>query len=163
MKQGQLDISFGMIFSILLIIAFIAFAVYGIVMFLSLQKCASTGLFKNELQTEIDRAWNSEETSFSKEIALPSQIKKICFVNLSLARKGEFQEEYRQIQNYGGTSYNIYFLPLEQTCQGQTGFLLKHIDLKKIVESKNPYCISNNNGKVGINIQGNYGRLVFLS
>ena len=52
-KRGQLQISFGMIFSIILIIAFVALAVYVIMIFLDTGKCANTGLFKNDLQQEI--------------------------------------------------------------------------------------------------------------
>lgn len=163
MKRGQIDISFGMIFSIILIIVFVALAIYAIVMFLNLQKCASTGLFKDDLQGEVTRAWGSDEMSFTKDFSLPGQITEVCFVNASEAYKGEFKQEYDSFQRYASRGYNMLFYPTEKTCEGQTGFAIDNIDIDKITASKNPYCIKNNYGKIIISISGYYGKLVVLS
>ena len=50
-KRGQLQISFGMIFSIIIIIAFVAVFIYAITIFMGWKRCAETGLFKEDLQS----------------------------------------------------------------------------------------------------------------
>ena len=85
MKRGQFQISFGMLFSIILIIAFVAVAIYVIMFFLKMKKCSEISLFVKDLQEKIDRAWSSEESDFLFTRSLPSGIKKVCFIDLSKA------------------------------------------------------------------------------
>lgn len=152
-KRSQLQISFGMIFSIILIIIFIALAVYVIVVVLGMKKCAGTGLFKEDLQQEIDRAWYSDDMAFSKDFSLPSQIQKVCFVNVSKFQKGEYKNEYDEFRKFGSRKLNMYFSPLTEACSGQQGFEINHIALDKITETNNPYCLVNKNGAVSIKIE----------
>ncbi len=77
-KRGQLNLSFGMIFSIILIIIFISFAIYGISKFLSLQKTIQIGKFSNELQNDVDKLWTGSGSE-SKEYSLPSDVVRVCF------------------------------------------------------------------------------------
>ena len=58
-KNAQVKISFGMIVSIILIIAFISIAFYVIGKFLGLQKQIQTGQFLDDLQFDIDKIWKS--------------------------------------------------------------------------------------------------------
>ena len=58
-KRGQIDISFGMIFSIILIIAVVGVAFYVINNFIELKKCTEIGLFYDDLKKYIDEAWQS--------------------------------------------------------------------------------------------------------
>ena len=83
-KRGQLQISFGMIFSIILIIAFIAVFIYVITIFMGWKKCASTGLFKEDLQSTVNNAWQSDQYQdvFPKSQSIvPSGITQICFID----------------------------------------------------------------------------------
>jgi hypothetical protein len=81
--EGVFGISFGMIFSIILIVFFLAAAFIAIKAFLGWQKTAEIGLFFDKLQTDINYAWNSESASFNSSSTLPSGITYVCFVNLS--------------------------------------------------------------------------------
>ena len=70
-KKGQIDISFGMIFSIIIIIATVAIGFYVITYFLNLSSCTKVGLFWNSLNEEVDKAWNSDiaQTVYTKDEA----------------------------------------------------------------------------------------------
>jgi len=82
-KNGQIKLSFGMIFSIILIIVFLAFAFYAIKTFLGIRDAAQTGKFINDLKSDIDRVWKSTESSEEREYVLPSKIDYICFVDFA--------------------------------------------------------------------------------
>ncbi len=76
--RGAMELSFGMLFSIILIIIFIAFAIYGIGKFLNLQKNIQTKTFVNDLQFDIDKLWNSQGSQ-PVEYSLPASVEKVCF------------------------------------------------------------------------------------
>ncbi len=79
-KKAQMKLSFGMIFSIILIIIFIAFAFYAILKFLDLQDSIKTAQFSDDLQYDINKMWKSSQGSQPREYLLPSKIKSVCFV-----------------------------------------------------------------------------------
>lgn len=161
-KRGSLDISFGMIFSIILIITFVGLAIYVITIFLNTKNCAETGFFKDELQTEVDRAWNSDETSKTFNFNIPADIKEVCFFNVNSSQKGEFVQEYEDFKPYRLEKLNMYFYPIRNTCDGQRGYNIKHIDVNKMTIAKNPYCFENKNGKISVKIEGYYSKLVTI-
>jgi hypothetical protein len=78
-KRGQMKMSFGMIFSIILIIAFLAFAFYAIRNFLGMQQEVQINQFKENLQNDVDRLWKSTSGSKPVEYPLPSRIEGVCF------------------------------------------------------------------------------------
>lgn len=125
---GQIHLSFGMIFSIILIIAFIAFAVFGISFLLDLQEKGKVSLFKKNLQTDIDIAWESTRASQRMEYLIPSKINEVCFRS-----NNEFE--------------NIYFNP-----RGFSAGLLNHA----LIEAD--FCIPVNNGRIYIQLTKNYNQ-----
>ena len=95
-KRGQMKMSFGMIFSIFLIIIFIAFATYAIIKFINLQQTIQVESFKNTLQEDIDAMWQSQQGSREVEYYLPNKIDKVCFDEenrLSFTSEENFEEE----------------------------------------------------------------------
>jgi len=159
MKRGQFQISFGMLFSIILIIAFVAVAIYVIMFFLKMKKCSEISLFVKDLQEEIDRAWSSEESDFLFTRSLPSGIKKVRFIDLSKERSGKENEDFEES---GYSDVNMFFYPIKKSCKGLEAKKLKHINITAITKIKNPYCIKNE-GKVTIKIEkGFYERDVRL-
>jgi len=79
MKQkGAMELSFGMIFSIILIIIFIAFAIYGITKFLNLQKNIQTKTFVDNLNFDIDKLWKSQGSQ-PVTYSVPGNVDKVCF------------------------------------------------------------------------------------
>ena len=158
-KKAQIQISFSMIFSIILIVVFIAVAVYGIVKFLGIQECAETGLFKQDLQTSIDKAWSSDSSYeiFPKNnpITLPKKIDYICFIDLGKESKGSHSDYYLSFKSEGLTNHNMFFSPITEACSGQGSFEIKHINIEKITENENPYCIAND--KIEMKIEKAFG------
>lgn len=80
-KRGQMKLSFGMIFSIILIVMFLAFAFYGIRSLLGTQDTVQVEKFKDGLQTKITNMQRSNYASDEVTFFLPKHIEGICFVN----------------------------------------------------------------------------------
>ena len=59
-RSGQLEISFGMIFSIILIIIFIAAGFYAITKLLALQRTIQIESFLKDFQDDVDKMWASK-------------------------------------------------------------------------------------------------------
>jgi hypothetical protein len=137
--RGQTEISFGVIFSILLIIVFIAFAIYGITIFLHTQRIGQLGLFKNDLQKDIDSRWESTSGSTPVSYSIPQKIKQVCFVD--------------------DTYENMVFVP-----DDFDGYLLENVDLTKttVHSSTHPksLCIDVVNGKVSMTLKKDYNELL---
>ena len=152
-KKAQiLGIQFSMIFSIILIIAFIAVAIYAIIMFLNIQKCSNIGLFKDDLQKEINRAWAGDEASFFYDYDLPGSIDEVCFIDSSSNFAGNNKEQYDKIKKLGYVNINLFFYLTNTGCESI--FELEHIDIEKITIDENPYCVSSQ-GK--LKIEKNFG------
>ena len=79
-KGGQLKISFGMIFSIILIIAFISLAIYGILWFLEKQKVAKVGMFYQDFQDDVDSLYRGTYGSDEFVYSLPGEIEEVCII-----------------------------------------------------------------------------------
>ena len=132
MKKGQMKLSFGMIFSIILIIFFIAFAIYGIFKFLELQDSIQINLFVENLQRDVDKMWRSPKGSQEVSYRLPSKITSICFVD----------DEHKNL-NFRSDK----FIP---------GNNIKNIDIKE------NFCIENINNKVSMVLKKDYGEPLVL-
>jgi len=74
-----MKLSFGMIFSIILIVAFIAFAVYGIQVFLDIQDKAKIASFVTEFQSDVDSIWRSPQGTQKHTYSLPKVAEEVCF------------------------------------------------------------------------------------
>ncbi len=143
-KRAQMKLSFGMIFSIILIVAFLAFAFYGIKAFLKIQDKARVGVFLDDFKNDVNKIWKSSQASQEIEYAISSKVEKICFIedeypeNLIIEPEREFGE----------------FSPTE----------IKHLDIGKITTRENPYCIESENGKINIFLKKDFDdNLVFVA
>ncbi len=129
---GQMKISFSMIFSVILIIAFIAFAIYSIAKFLSVTRFATIEDFKDKFQNDVNKIWKSQSYNDIEEYSLPKDINQVCFKD----------DEYE----------NIYFIP-----NLYEGEFIKNIDMEKTLSysNENPksLCINSINGKVKIRMK----------
>jgi hypothetical protein len=132
-KGGQLQLSFGMIFSIILIIIFLAFGFYAITKLIDLQRSIQIESFLRDFQEDIDKMWKSSQGSQNLVYTLPSKINAVCF------KEDEFQ-------NLEFTSKNII-----------NGKMIGHIDIEKIIENENPFCIETINGQISLRITKDYG------
>ena len=132
-KRGQMQLSFGMIFSIILIIIFVVFAVYAIIKFLDLQKNIQIKKFAGDLQADVNKMWGSVDSQAEEKYILPGKINAVCF-------------EDRGFENliFHASS------PIE-------GVMIEHLDIEKITENETPFCIDNLDGKVSMIISKKEG------
>lgn len=148
-KEGQMKLSFAMIFSIILIILFVSFSFYAIQKFLGITNSIQIGKFTEDLQNDIDKIWKSSQGSDKNRYSLPSKIELVCFVDYDSSKRGSNQNLYDELKTeYYGTK-NLFFYPLKAS-EGLGSKTIKNIDLSKITQSENPFCIENINGKVSI-------------
>jgi hypothetical protein len=133
-KRGQMQMSFGTIFAIILIIFFIAFAVFGIGKLMKTMQYAKVKSFQKELQEDIDARFYGEYGSERVEYFLPKKIEKVCFI------EDEFE--------------NMYFLPLGEFNGGD----LSHVDFSKTIPpNSEEICANVNEGKLVLYLRKNSG------
>ena len=139
-KKGEMQIGFGTIFSIFLIIAFIAFAIFGVSKFLCVNKMAQIESFKNDFQNDINKMYKSASGSKSVNYVLPKKIKQVCFTD----------NEY----------FNTYFVPEDIGCQITGDIMLKNIDITKTISGSTTrpkkLCIDTASGKITMTIKKSY-------
>lgn len=157
-----MQLSFGMIFSIILIIVFVAFAIYAIMKFLSINKNVEIAQFKENLKNDVNEIRRGLYGSVPKTYTLPKNIEKVCFVDLESEARGENSELFSVFRrNYNGNE-NLFFYPVPAG-QGSESEIEK-IDIVKMTLTENPYCITNSDGKVKILVKMDRGeRLVRIT
>lgn len=125
--------SFGMIFTIILVIVFIAFAFYAIKGFLNLQKNIQTKQFFENFQKETDRMYQSSYGSKKVSFNLPSNVEKVCFIN---------QQE------------NNVFLDLTKGSERKT---INHLNNEKILNGRGEVCAKVIKNKIEFTFSKEYG------
>ncbi|MEM4605597.1 MAG: hypothetical protein QW103_00980 [Candidatus Pacearchaeota archaeon] len=138
-QEGPLGMSFGVIFAIFLIVTFIVAAFFGIRQFLNVSKCTQIGNFYDSLQKRVDKVFysgSSENVEF--KINLPSEIKKVCFANLSNTITNN--EDYEKLMNFEFEDANVFLLPVEFSC-GMPYKKINRIKIDEIINKENPYCV----------------------
>lgn len=131
--------SFGMIFSVFLIVVFIVVAFIAIKSFLDIQRTSDAGLFYREFQEAVDDSWAGQASEFKFKIDLPSKVEKLCFANLSAKITGS-SNDYLQLRNYDVYEANVFLIP-PGDFQGLEHKWINHLDIEKITLEKNPYCV----------------------
>lgn len=135
-KRGQMKISFGMIFSIILIIIFLIIAFYAIQKFLDLQQNVQVNQFADSLKSDVDKMWRGSQGSQEFTYSLPSKTKSVCFA--------EDDFENLVVKDNEGASL------LRTT--------INHIDIKKILDGSDKFCLEIKKGKVSIILKKEYGQ-----
>jgi len=153
-KRGQVKMSFGMIFSIFLIVVFIGFAFYIISTILSLQDSASSGRFANEIQNDVDKIWRSSESRDEIEYLLPSEVDYACFVDFKSEATGDYEDLYDELRFIAfNEDENLVLYPSES---GQGSFTIEHLDLSNVKNSQNPFCFKESSGKIKVTFVKNF-------
>lgn len=140
-KRGALNLSFGMIFSIILIIAFLVFAFYAIKTFLGVSDAAKIANFRENLQNDIDEMWRSSGGVQEVSYSLPRQIEKVCFV----------EDDYE----------NLIFVP-EDAFPGLESKVIEHVDILRITSTENNplengrFCIEVMDSKVEMTLRKSF-------
>ena len=151
-KRGSIELSFNMIFSIIVIIALIGVAFYAISSFLDISKCAKIGIFYNDFQDRIDKAWRGSLTKDSFTGNLPNSIENVCFGNLSVGVGRQFREQYEELSVYAGYEANTFLYPGTKACDSTSLHRsIKHINAGEF------FCVPVENGEVSIKISKESG------
>lgn len=153
---GQMQISFGMIFSVILIVVFLAFAFYAIRVFLGTQNDAQSAKLINDLQADIDRIWASQTSAETKEYPAPGKVDFACFIDFSRDAEGENRVLYEDIKDkvdFVNTNFAFYPASHESFASAE----IDHIDLEYITSEQNPACAPVVGGKVSITFKKEYG------
>ena len=137
-SKGQSQISFGMIFSIILIVFFIGFAIFAVLKFIPTTRIAQVESFKSDFQVDINNMCKSTQRSQRVEYFLPNQIDQVCFAN-------------RQFEN-------MYFVPENKF----KGYVVDHLNITGTIlpSTLTPkrLCIDNSKGKVSMIIKKAYNQ-----
>jgi hypothetical protein len=160
-KRGQMKLSFGMIFSIILIVLFLAVAFFAISKFFDIQNSITIGKFADEFQNDIDKIWKSQQGSQPKEYSLPKGVISVCFVDYATQSKGERTHIYEGLRQAYFENENMIFYPVGSG-QGLDAKEIKHINLEEITESENPFCIDNLNGKMNVILKKDFGETLVV-
>ena len=85
--------------------------------------------------------------SVEKEYVLPKDVIYICFTDYSFEKRGESENLYNSFLEVYFEKENFFFYPVGSG-EGLDSKEMKHINLEKITENENPFCIENINGKI---------------
>jgi hypothetical protein len=132
-RRAQMEFSFGMIFSVVLVIFFLAFGFYAITRFIELQQSVQIETFLDDFQEDVNAIWKSAQGSQSRTYVLPKKIISVCIKD--------------------DPDMNLEFSSEEII----PGDYIKHLDIEKIIEEENPFCVDNLNGKVNFILSKEYG------
>jgi len=149
-KRGQFEISFGMIFSIIIIIATVAVAFYVIKQFMGVNECAGIGGFYEDFQGQLNKAWSSTISKGVYTGTLPTSIEYVCFANPGKAYTGtKYKAQYDAlkdtIQTFGIEENKNVFLYPSAGCKGMEYNSIEHINIADF------FCVDVVEGKVKIN------------
>ena len=155
-SKAQMKMSFGMIFSIILIIIFLAFAFYVIKTLIEGQEKDLVRLFANDLKKDVESAWKGTQSSQEITYTLSKKIEYTCFVDYSSEERGVNEEFYRELRQGYYEYENLIFYPVGSV-PGLDSVEIKYLNIEKITERDNPFCIENIDGKVKMTIKKNFG------
>lgn len=153
-----MKISFGMIFSIILIVFFIAFAFYAIGKFLDIQHSVQTAKFLDDFQKDVDKLWQGSQGNQEVSYSLPAKIKAVCFTDYSVNPRGENIDLYEEMKMAFYDSENLFFYP-SISGAGLDANTIEHIDIAETTKDNNPLCIQTEDGRVKMSIKKDFGQL----
>jgi len=149
-----MQLSFGMIFSIILIIFFVAFAFYAIGKILPAGDEFKISLFINDLKGVVDDMWRGTQGEQLFSTDLPKKVEGVCFVDFN-KRPNSNEEIYRDFELYSDTGWNTFFFPVGSS-EAVKGFSLNNLNVTATTISQNPLCIQNDK-KIEFFIKKDFG------
>lgn len=153
-RRAQIELSFGLIFSVILIIVFLAFAVYAIVKFLGIRDKIEVGTFLEDFQSDVDKFWKGQQGMDEVTYSLPVKIKEACFIDKESPATGSRTSIYTELKMHAGKDGNLVFYPIN-SAKFSNYAVINHINLDGMAE--NPLCFQNKNGKMNITLEQESG------
>ncbi len=148
--------SFGMIFSIILIVFFLVVAFIAIKAFLGWKTCADVGLFFDGLDKNVKIVLSSTYANMAFNSSLPSSIEYVCFVNLSSSTSYNANNIEKDIWTFMKNNEhiitkdsNVYIYSKKSYSCGSRFKKINRID----VSQKSPNCIKVIGGRVSMMLE----------
>lgn len=138
-----MEISFGVIFSIIIIIAIVGIGTYIIIHFMRTSDCIKVGMFYQSLQDEVDKAWKSDFYQGTFEGKLNSGVESVCFGSMM---ENSNDEKFEKIRMYASRDSNTFLYPATSCSGGSSDYKLENVNLGEFS------CFNVVNGKVNINL-----------
>lgn len=159
-KRGQFQISFGMIFSMFLIVIFLVVAFVVINNFLNLQGEVEERQVIKNLNDEVKQISQSTTSANEKPFVGDlgdTKITHACFFDSKGAKKGAFVEQYEEFSwQETDEEHNLYFYPREESYVYSSEIKLVNMTYFKA----NPYCVSVQDGKFALKLSKNIGEVL---
>jgi len=156
MKRGSIEISFGMIFSIIVMVAIIGVAVYAITVFLNVGKVTEIGLFHQRFQETVDDIWSSAVTNRAVSFSLPKSIELVCFGSIANPlNDNKYSDELNELRDYSSgfqqQNTNTFLYPPSKA----DDFAFKKVEKIDVSSLGTFDCFEVKNGKVNIRLSKN--------
>jgi len=150
-RRAQIQLSFGMIFSIIIIIVTLLVAGYIIIKFLNSQSNAQCKIYYQKLQDTIDDAWKGDGSSIDVRNEpfpqLPEDVERICFGNSSQGILSQSDRNFfDDVSFYTKRENNLFFYPSGSCGSGGSAYTLNH------AVTPGFFCSEVRNDKLGIRI-----------
>lgn len=132
-KRGQLQISFGVIFSIIIIAVTLAIAGYVIVKFINVKDNTDCKIYNKNLQDKINSAWASDGSIsyiFNEGSSVAGKTKQVCFGTINqtlLYQKDKAIKE--SLETRMRANSNLMFYPTSSCGQEAYSFTLQHVKI----------------------------------
>ena len=154
-RRGAIELSFGMIFSVIIMIAIIGVAVYAITAFLQIGKTSQLSLFHQEFQDTVDDVWSSSITNKVVSFAIPNSVELVCFGSLAgSSYNPRYENEFTELKRYSSgfeqQNTNRFLYPPQKA--GELAY--KKVDKIDLAELTNGFdCFEVRDGKVRIRLE----------
>jgi hypothetical protein len=149
--EGVFGLSFGMIWSIILIVFFVLGAFMGIKTFLNYQDTTTLGFFLDDLDKNVKQAFYAESTNYIFKSNLPSGIEYVCFMNFSSVPKSPNTAE-SMVWNYVTSTYYEQDMNVYLYSPGKD-YGINFDKIKFIYTERNPLCVKVKDRKISIRIE----------
>lgn len=149
-KKAQFQISFGMIFSIILIVVFIVVAFIAVNAFLGVGCSVETGSFIKDLDSEINRIWKGAGENSMKEFKINGcDFEYVCFYDVESDTNGQYASFADDLRIFTGDegNHNLYFYPRKDSDVPST--FIDHVNMDL---PNNPYCFKKTKNAVNIRL-----------
>jgi hypothetical protein len=159
-KRGQVQLSFGMIISVIIIAATIIVAGYVIINFIKTRDCAQIGTFYQDLQKSVDRIYSSDGGQDVFEGTLPSKVSEVCMGELSQTASSQDKQKQDYFKKYASNDKNMFIYPIASSCGNK--YSIQKLDHCKTSEF---FCASlvSNKIKITISKKNDFEALATLS
>ena len=153
-KKAQIDLSFGFIFGIILIIITLFVAFLVIKSFVNIGCSANTGLLYDDLRTEVNTDWMSSgviQKTFS-ETAPGGGITAVCFGSFNSSLSSDVAKNSTDAYQALRTKYqykdkNVFVYPSDKACSSTlASYKLNHTRIDQF------FCAFVKDGKISLNI-----------